>query len=65
MNENPMKATHAYVGVNKSGSVRAFVMDDPGEEKETGALVASWIEMGRTVQRVDIEMLPALLKATR
>jgi hypothetical protein len=50
-------AEFAYIGVNKFGSVRAFVMDDPGCEKETATLVAEWIEMGRTIERIPADEL--------
>lgn len=50
-----MKTTHAYIGINKFGSVRAVVLDDPGEEEHTGELIKSWVLMGRTVERVTVE----------
>jgi hypothetical protein len=50
-----MKPTHAYIGINKQGEVRAFVTDDPGDEHDTAKLVAEWIRMGRTVERVTVE----------
>lgn len=52
-----MKATHAYIGINKQGHVRAFVLDDEGHEDETAAIVASWIKMSRTVERVTVDDL--------
>lgn len=48
-------ATHAYIGINKAGSVRAIVFDDPGHETSTAEHVADWIKMGRTVERLPIK----------
>jgi len=45
----------AYIGVNKAGSARAICRDDPGEEKSTARIVAGWIKMGRTVERLPME----------
>lgn len=41
-----------YVGI-KGGTIRALVVDDPKYPKDTADLVAEWITMGRTVERVD------------
>ncbi len=45
------QATHAYIGRNADGKVRAIVMDDPGYESDTAKIVFEWICMGRTVER--------------
>lgn len=55
------KATHAYIGVNQQGQARAIVCDDAGYEKDTAKLVAEWITMGRTVERLPIEEAKARL----
>jgi hypothetical protein len=41
----------AYIGV-KDGTIRAIVADDPQYAKDTAKLVAEWIEMGRSIERV-------------
>lgn len=48
-------ATHAYIGVNKDGQARAIVFDDPGYESDTAKIVAEWITMGRTVERLPVK----------
>jgi hypothetical protein len=45
-------ATHAYIGINAEGKMRAIVFDDPAYKKDTAKRVAEWIKMGRTVERL-------------
>lgn len=47
--------THAYIGINQIGSVRAIVFDDPGCEDSTAEIVAEWIRNGKKVERVTIQ----------
>jgi hypothetical protein len=54
----------AYIGV-KDGSVRAIVFDDAGYEKDTAKLVAEWITMGRTVERLPRAEALKRTRATR
>lgn len=49
-----MNQVFAYIGVNEAGSVRAIVIDDPKYKKDTAKLIAEWVTMGRTVERVDL-----------
>jgi hypothetical protein len=49
-----MTQVFAYVGINAAGSVRAVVIDDPKFKASTAKLLAEWVMMGRTVERMDI-----------
>jgi hypothetical protein len=53
-----------YVGI-KDGTIRAFVVDDPKYPKDSAKLVAEWIRMGRTVERMDRKVALARIKAER
>lgn len=44
----------AYVGI-KDGTIRAIVVDDPDDTDLTAEMLADWIKMGRTVERMTVE----------
>jgi len=48
------EATHAYIGLNAEGSVRAIVSDDAGEEPDTTRRIEEWKAMGRTIERLPV-----------
>lgn len=60
--ERLTKATHAYIGVRADGSVRAIVLDDPGSEADTQAIIAGWPAMGRAVEYLPIEEATARMR---
>jgi hypothetical protein len=56
------EATHAYIGIDARGSIRAICYDDPGLENETAAIIGSWPGMGRTTERVTVDELSQRLR---
>lgn len=44
----------AYVGI-KDGTVRAVVIDDPSDTELTSEMLADWVKMGRTVERMTLD----------
>lgn len=48
------EATHVYVAT-KDGREVAYCFDDPGEEADTAAIVASWPALGRETRRLSVE----------
>lgn len=44
----------AYVGI-KDGTIRAIVVDNPDDTDLTAEMLADWIKMGRTIERMSID----------
>jgi predicted regulator of Ras-like GTPase activity (Roadblock/LC7/MglB family) len=56
--------TEAYVGI-KDGTVRAIVVDDTRDADQTAKLVADWIKMGRTIERMPLHQAVERIKRER
>lgn len=53
---------YAYVGI-KDGTIRAIVFDDTRYPDDTARLVADWIKIGRTVERLPLSDAVSRMKA--
>ena len=54
----------AYVGIN-NGTVRAVVVDDPNDLDLTADMLAEWVQMGRTVERMTLDAAITRMRCER
>jgi hypothetical protein len=57
-----MSGDFSYVGINPDGLARAIVHDDPAFKRDTAELIAEWIVMGRSIERLPSDDAIARLK---